>query len=256
MEQRPEQRPEGKLIAAAADRMNLSIREAARRAGISYGRWRQIVTGYQNVSPGSYAEVRAPAKTLAKMALTVGITPEQMETEGQRPDAAEILREILRQQADSRAAAPQFAPPRRERRLKALEVSDPAELEPFLQDVRREVYTAAGIIGMFPPGADLPGPEDLPELEALLDDLPGEVAFPGSPTEPAIWETRDRLSVPERIRLVARIRHMSAKHGSGQQDRSVSGLTPAWRDSGLAPAWHDNGADGAVPAERHQAGVT
>jgi len=95
MQERPEPPPEGKLIAAAADRMSLSIREAARRAGISYGRWRQIVTGYQNVSPGNIAAVRAPARTLAKMAAVTGITPEQMETEGQRPDAAGILREIL-----------------------------------------------------------------------------------------------------------------------------------------------------------------
>ena len=75
MEQRPDQPPEGRLIAAAADNLNLSIREAARRAGISYGRWRQIVKGYQNVSPGSYAPVHAPAKTLAKMAAVVGVNP-------------------------------------------------------------------------------------------------------------------------------------------------------------------------------------
>lgn len=92
MEQRPEQPPEGRLIAAATKRMDLSIREAARRAGISYGRWRQITSGVQNVSPGSYAAVHAPARTLAKMARVVGVTPEQLETEGQRPDAAEYMR--------------------------------------------------------------------------------------------------------------------------------------------------------------------
>jgi hypothetical protein len=93
MESRPEQPPEGKLIADAAERLDLSIREAARRAGISYGRWRQIVTGYQNVSPGSYARVRAPAKTLARMARVVNVTAEQMATDGQRADAAALLRE-------------------------------------------------------------------------------------------------------------------------------------------------------------------
>lgn len=92
MEQRPEQPPEGKLIAAAAERLDLSIREAAKRAGISYGRWRQITQGYQNVSPGVFAQVTAPARTLARMAATVGITPEEMETAGQRPDAADIMR--------------------------------------------------------------------------------------------------------------------------------------------------------------------
>ena len=94
MEQRPEQPPEGKLIADAADRLDLSIREAARRAGISYGRWRQIVTGYQNVSPGSFALVRAPAKTVAKMASVVGVTPAQL-TEAGREDAAVKLADLL-----------------------------------------------------------------------------------------------------------------------------------------------------------------
>ena len=102
MDTRPEQPPEGRLIHDAADRLDLSIREAAKRAGISYGRWRQIVKGYQNVSPGSYAPVHAPAKTLAKMAVVVGVTAEQMETDGQRPDAAEAMR----QQAASRPAEP------------------------------------------------------------------------------------------------------------------------------------------------------
>ena len=93
MDQRPEPTPEGKLIGEAAADLDISIREAARRAGISYGRWRQVVTGRQNVSPGEYAAVRnVPARTLAKMALAVGLTPEQMETEGQRPDAAEEMR--------------------------------------------------------------------------------------------------------------------------------------------------------------------
>jgi hypothetical protein len=92
MDQRPEQPPEGRLIAAAAEHMKLSIRQAAKRAGISYGRWRQIVQGYQNVSPGVFSSVRGPAPTVAKMAAVAGVTPEQMETEGQRPDVAKVMR--------------------------------------------------------------------------------------------------------------------------------------------------------------------
>src|SRR5208282_4279075 len=90
METRPEQPPEGRLIADAANRLDLSIREAAKRAGISYGRWRQIVMGYQNISPGVYGAVHAPAKTVAKMARVVGVTPAQL-TEAGRDDAAQIL---------------------------------------------------------------------------------------------------------------------------------------------------------------------
>lgn len=92
MNERPEQPPEGRLLAAATERSGLSIREASKRAGISYGRWRQVTSGVQHVSPGEFAAVHAPAKTLAKMAAAVGVTPEQMEAEGQRPDAAEAMR--------------------------------------------------------------------------------------------------------------------------------------------------------------------
>lgn len=96
MDERPEPPAEGKLIAGALARSRMSIRQASRRAGISYGRWRQITTGYQNVSAGSFARVRAPASTLARMADVVGVIPEALEESG-RPDAAEALREILTQ---------------------------------------------------------------------------------------------------------------------------------------------------------------
>ena len=92
MDTRPAPLPEGKLIGDAAARHGLSLREAARRAGISYGRWRQIVTGYQNVSPGEFAAVHAPARTLAKMAQVVGVTPEQLAKAG-RTDAAEAMQD-------------------------------------------------------------------------------------------------------------------------------------------------------------------
>jgi len=92
MDDRPPQPPEGRLIASALKASGLSIREASRRAGISYGRWRQITSGVQNVSPGSYAAVRAPAETLARMARVVGVTPQQLEDEAMRPDAAAALR--------------------------------------------------------------------------------------------------------------------------------------------------------------------
>jgi hypothetical protein len=96
MDTRPEPPPEGRLIEAATRLLDISIREAARRAGISYGRWRQIVKGYQNVSPGEYAAVRnAPAATIAKMARAAGVTPAQLAAEGCRPDAAAVLADLL-----------------------------------------------------------------------------------------------------------------------------------------------------------------
>lgn len=90
MDERPEAPPEGKLLAEALERSGMSIRLAAKRAGISYGRWRQIATGYQNVSAGSYAAVRGPAGTVARMAEVVGVTPEELEGAGRRDAAAEL----------------------------------------------------------------------------------------------------------------------------------------------------------------------
>ncbi|MGP3914384.1 helix-turn-helix domain-containing protein [Nonomuraea sp. 10N515B] len=93
MSERPEAPPEGQLIAAALKRKRLSAREAARRTGISEGRWRQIVSGYQTVS-GVHVSVRGPAETVARMAHIAGLSPTQL-VEANRSDAADELREIL-----------------------------------------------------------------------------------------------------------------------------------------------------------------
>jgi transcriptional regulator with XRE-family HTH domain len=99
MAQRPEPPPWGALIAAALARDGLSAREAARRTGISEGRWRQITGGYQVVSPGVYAQVRGPATTLAKMAAVAGVSAAELRQAG-RDDAADML---ARQQVDQPA---------------------------------------------------------------------------------------------------------------------------------------------------------
>ena len=91
MDERPEQRPEGALIASALKRSRMSQRAAAVKAGISENRLRAIVHGYQNVGAGSYIAVRGPADTVARIASAVGVTPAQLEEAG-REDAAEELR--------------------------------------------------------------------------------------------------------------------------------------------------------------------
>lgn len=90
MTERPQPPPWGKLITAALAGEGISAREAARRAGLSEGRWRQITAGYQVVSPGVYAQVRGPAGTVARMAAVVGVTPAQLRSAG-RDDAARVL---------------------------------------------------------------------------------------------------------------------------------------------------------------------
>lgn len=90
MAERPSPPPWGTLLTKALASAKLSAREAARRAGISEGRWRQIAGGYQVVSPGVYAPVHGPAQTLARMAAVAGVTPAQLVQAG-RADAAKEL---------------------------------------------------------------------------------------------------------------------------------------------------------------------
>jgi hypothetical protein len=146
MQKRPEQPPEGRLLAAALKDSGLSIREASRRAGISYGRWRQVVNGVQHVSPGNFAAVHAPAGTLARMAQAVGISADRMETEGARPDAAAEMRRAPAPgpQDDSRQPGPghtEETPPDRQR-LAAYVTS--ARLAAGWKDVR-SFATATGL---------------------------------------------------------------------------------------------------------------
>jgi hypothetical protein len=89
---KPEQPAEGAAIQRAMIRERLSARQAAPLAGMSEGRWRQIVSGYQSVG-GQHLPVKAPAATLARMAQAVKLTPEDLIDAGRR-DAAEVLRDL------------------------------------------------------------------------------------------------------------------------------------------------------------------
>jgi transcriptional regulator with XRE-family HTH domain len=86
----PGQRPEGKIIQEALKADGRSVRKVAAQAGISEARWRQVVKGSIQVSPGVFNEVVAPPATLARMAHAVGVTPEQLAETG-RTDAADLL---------------------------------------------------------------------------------------------------------------------------------------------------------------------
>ena len=126
MSERPEQPPEGRLIAVAQKRSRLSIRKAAELAGMSDARWRQIVNGYQIVSGGLRIPVRGPAETLARMAQAVGVTAEQLEEAG-REDAAEELRAL--------------SPPEEPERQLTVE-----EMVAQFNDLKRQVDEIAGIV--------------------------------------------------------------------------------------------------------------
>lgn len=98
--------PEADLIRLARQARGLSTDEAADRTPIRIKgfRWRQIENGYKG-KPGASDPVRAPAKTLAHMAYTVGVTPTRL-IEAGREDAAKILREIQIQRAGESAGLP------------------------------------------------------------------------------------------------------------------------------------------------------
>jgi transcriptional regulator with XRE-family HTH domain len=101
MTERPAEPPEGQLIKAALTASPLTQRAAAKRAGISDTRWRQIVSGYQAIG-GQKVPFRSRDETLARMARAVGVSPEQLEAVG-RAGAAAALREVevAEQEAES-----------------------------------------------------------------------------------------------------------------------------------------------------------
>lgn len=92
--------PEASLIRLARQARGLSPETAADLTPIRLrgGRWRQIENGYERKNPPK--PVRAPDLTLAHMAQVVGVSPERLAEAG-REDAAEILREIQRQEAEA-----------------------------------------------------------------------------------------------------------------------------------------------------------
>lgn len=91
--------PEGRLIRRVRSLATpkLSIPAAAARIDLSAEQWGYVERGYYPARDGNPARpFSPPATTLAKMAYALGITPEQLASEGQRPDAAEPLRDIYR----------------------------------------------------------------------------------------------------------------------------------------------------------------
>jgi hypothetical protein len=90
----PGQSPEGRLIEEAAKATGRSIRALAANAEMSDTRWRQVIRGHQVGPAGRIIEARASSTALARMAMAVGVTPEQLE-EVDRPDAADEQRHLL-----------------------------------------------------------------------------------------------------------------------------------------------------------------
>lgn len=97
---REHQTAEGALIERARQLRGLKARAAARDAGMSDARWRQIESGYASVGPGQVIPVRGPDETVARMASVVGVTAEQLREAG-RAAAADVLLTLVGMQAES-----------------------------------------------------------------------------------------------------------------------------------------------------------
>ena len=176
-----------------------------KRAGISYGRWRQIVMGYQNISPGVYAAVHAPAKTVAKMARVVGVTPAQL-TEAGREDAAAILADLLREHAlAGPASAPETpAEPGADAEVNAqvLSLLFRRKRRDHEAEVRAEIRAAKAAYRRVPL-------EQVPEAGTEADaitDLPGAAIPAFDAMERIIWDLGAAFTEDERAERIARNR--------------------------------------------------
>lgn len=85
----PDTPPEGEALERARQRARISQREAARRAGISETRWRQITAGH-HIAGGVVVPDLGPAHTIARMAVAVGLTGAELAEAG-RDDALAFL---------------------------------------------------------------------------------------------------------------------------------------------------------------------
>jgi hypothetical protein len=93
----PPPSPEGQLIRRVRELAipKLTIRAAAARVGMSPEQWGNVERGFVRTRGAPPRPFRPPAATLARMSTAIGLSPERLEEEGQRPDAAQMLREIL-----------------------------------------------------------------------------------------------------------------------------------------------------------------
>jgi hypothetical protein len=82
--------PLGQFIERA--RGTLSIREAAKRAHISEGRWRQVELGYQSIGKGLTIPVQPRPQTVAAMCKAIGADVAQaLRLAGHNPDQFDWL---------------------------------------------------------------------------------------------------------------------------------------------------------------------
>ncbi len=194
--------PEGQLIRQVRDLSipRLSIRAAAKRIGLSAEQWGYVERGYRPAGAGQPPRpFSPPAATLAKMAHALRITPERLESEGQRPDAAEILREILHHEVEAAdaARAAETLTVAKSNRIQSPPMTDPARIasdRPWFDTIneRRVALAARGITD--PSGAQM---------------------FPDSPDDAKAWDgIGARLDIGDRVWFIADLQRRAAERSS------------------------------------------
>ncbi len=203
--ERPPAPPEAVLIRLAREAAGIPVAAAAKRAGVSVARWSQIESGSE-IRHGAVSPVTGRAGTIARMAAEVGVSPERMETEGQRPDAAEILREILRREIPPGTRGPQPGQDLLPGATPEMELAMEAHLA-RIRD-RLEVARAAH------PGGK----------------LTGAMVFPRSPRDAESWDQLASLGwAPEAVArgLAALLAWDEQKSASGAESGFAAGLAAA-----------------------------
>jgi hypothetical protein len=127
--------------------------------------------------------------TIAHMAYAVGLSPERLESEGQRLDAAEILREILHRKVEA-ADAP------------AVILAGSLPSAP-MDNPARESATYPYAIPIW---------EQVVRLAAQgITDPAGSQMFPDSPHDAKAWDgIGSRLDIGDRVWLIADLRRRAA----------------------------------------------
>lgn len=136
---RPLPPPEAVLIRLVRQAAKVSVAAAAKRAGISTARWTQIEQGYET-RDGERRPAWGPPDTLAYMASAIDLPPGRLETEGKRPDAAAVLREMQRPGGDP-AAQVIASPSRPDRRPDPDGFTRPHYADPALEAFARILET-------------------------------------------------------------------------------------------------------------------
>lgn len=225
--------PEGDLIRRARERAvpKLSIRAASARIGISPEHWGNIERGYRSVGADEPPRrLDTSPALIAKMAIAVGLTAGQIENEGQRPDAAKEMREIVRDGVPVTPPSP-ARPAHREVDFGGATDRDREALRPYVQEILRAAYGILGVADRFPPD-DLPDPSEFPNGESAVSSIPGELLFPDSPNDASTWDN-PRLSLRQKLDVIGQGHRFAAE--ADERERRRTGLAVNYPVTGPVP---------------------